>query len=86
MTTTSSSVNSGIRQGDGTFTLLFNIALEEALKKVKESTIGINIGKIFKILAFADYVAILTERKIDLERLTKIVIQETKKFGLSIPK
>lgn len=43
-----------------------------------------NIGKTSNILAFADDVAIITERKIDHENITKIFIQETKKVGLSI--
>lgn len=63
-------VNTGVRQGDGTSPLLFNIALEEALKKVKASTTGIHIGKTFNILAFADDVVIMAENIDELSQLS----------------
>lgn len=78
------SVDTGVRQGDGISPILFNIALEEALQKVKSSEVGIKIGKKINILAFADDVAILAHTKQDLEDLVRILIEETKKAGLEI--
>lgn len=78
------SVNTGVRQGDGMSPMLFNIALEEALQKVKSSDIGIKIGKTFNILAFADDVAIMAHKKDDLRELIRILVEETGKFGLQI--
>ncbi|KAG8292719.1 hypothetical protein J6590_033141 [Homalodisca vitripennis] len=59
----------GVRQGDGISPILFNFALEEALKKIKGMPEGVKLGDKFNILAFADDVAILAERKRDLNRL-----------------
>lgn len=77
-------VNTGVRQGDGTSPILFNIALEEALKRVKASNLGIHIGKTVNILAFADDVVIMAEKNEDLINLTRILINETKEVGLQI--
>lgn len=77
-------VKTGVRQGDGLSPILFNIAIEDALQKVRRTNKGLKIGTNLNILAFADDVAILCEKKDDLKNLTKLFIQETSRMGLKI--
>ncbi|KAI5739997.1 hypothetical protein M8J77_026070 [Diaphorina citri] len=83
-TSTSFSVRSGVRQGDGISPTLFNIAIEGALQKVKNTRGGVEIGKVINILAFADDVVIIAENLNDLKELTKVLIKETSEVGLKI--
>ena len=77
-------VNSGVRQGDGLSPILFNMAIEEALRKVSEMDQGVEIGTKINILAFADDVVVIAEKIEDLKTLTKIFMKEAEKVGLKI--
>lgn len=77
-------VGTGVRQGDGLSPLLFNIALEDALQRVRGTNIGVEVGSKVNILAFADDVVILAEDKEDMEELTRIFIRETELMGLRV--
>ncbi|XP_054289682.1 uncharacterized protein LOC129004977 [Macrosteles quadrilineatus] len=82
--TSSFEVTTGVRQGDGLSPLLFNLVIEDALKKTKQLAAGINIGIKINVLAFADDVALLAENRKDLESLTKVLIKEANHVGLTI--
>lgn len=75
-------MNSGVRQGDGFYHVLFDIAIEEALQKLLEMDIGVKVGTKVNILAFADDVVKFTEKLEDLKTLTKIFISEAEKVDL----
>lgn len=75
-------VNSGVRQGDGLSPILFNFAIEEALQKVSEVDLGVEVGSKINILAFADDVAIITEKMEDLKTIVKIFVKEAETLGL----
>lgn len=77
-------INTGVRQGDGLSPLLFNLALEEALKKTRNSEGGARLTEKINLLAFADDVAIIAENKNNLIELTEVLINEAKKVGLQI--
>lgn len=77
-------INTGVRQGDNISPLLFNISLEKAIQKVKDSELGIKLGTNINILAFADDVVIIAENKEDLKKLTETLIRETEYVGLKI--
>ena len=64
-------IQKGVRQGCSLSTLLFNLYIEQAVKKVKEKYgKGVRIqGETYKMLRFADDIVILTESERDLECL-----------------
>lgn len=77
-------VVTGVRQGDGLSPLLFNLALEKALKKVKQQLPGLEVGKKVNILAFADDVTLLAEDANGIKALAETLIKETRKVGLEV--
>lgn len=77
-------INSGVRQGDGLSPILFNIAVEEALRKLATRDEGITIGSGINTLAFADDVVIFAESLEEVGQLTKLFMEETGKVGLRV--
>lgn len=77
---------SGVKQGDGLSPVIFNLALQYALKKVLTNdltTLGLSH---FQILAYADDIAILGENTTEIQRCVAVLEAETKKIGLEINK
>lgn len=77
-------VNTGVRQGDGLSPLLFNIVLERTLKRTRELQLGMNVGTIINLLAFADDIVLLVDNKEDLITLAETLINEAKEVGLNV--
>lgn len=77
-------VNTGVRQGDGISPLLFNIVLERTLKRTGELQLGMNVGTIINLLAFADDIVLPADNKEDLITLAEILINEAKEVGLNV--
>ena len=71
-------------QGDALSPLLFNVALEEALKKTRSTPGGAKIPEKINLLAFADDVAIIAENKEDLIDLAKVLLKVASKVGLKV--
>lgn len=72
---------SGVKQGDGLSPIIFNLALQYALKKiVRQEANGIGI----QLLAYADDIVIFGENSREIEACLKTLEEECGKLGLEI--
>jgi retron-type reverse transcriptase len=67
----------GLKQGDSLSPLLFNFALEYAIRKVHENQMGLKLNGTHQLLAYADDVNIET-----IMKNTEIIIDASKGIGL----
>lgn len=77
-------IGSGLRQGDSLSPLLFNFALEKAVRLVMQVEGGAVVGQRLKCLAFADDIALLAEKETDLVVLAKTLTEAASQIGLQI--
>jgi hypothetical protein len=72
-------IQDGLKQGDALSTLLFNFALEYAIRKVQENRVGLKLNGTHQLLVYADHVNLLGD-KIDAQTL----IDAGKEVGLEV--
>jgi hypothetical protein len=54
-------IRNGLKQGDALLPLLFNVALQYAIRKVQENQVGLKLNGKHKLLVYADVVNILDD-------------------------
>jgi hypothetical protein len=57
--------HNGLRQGDALSPLLFNFALEYAIKKVQKKQVGLKLNGTYQMLFYADDVNLLGDNRVD---------------------
>jgi hypothetical protein len=74
----------GLKQGDTLSPLLFNFALEYAIRKVQEIQVGLKLSETHQLLAYADDVNMLGVSIHTRKKNTETLIDVSKKVGLEI--
>ena len=76
-----SPIRNGLKQGDALSPLLFNFALEYAIRRVQVNQDGLKLSGTHQLLAYADDVNILGGSVHTVKKNTETLVAATKKLA-----
>jgi hypothetical protein len=76
-------IQNGLKQGDALSPLLFNFALEYAIRKVQKNQVGLKLNGTHQLMAYTD-VNLLGDNIDTIKKNTETLIDAGKKVGLEI--